>query len=184
MRSTIRPALFSCILLSGTVCSDGPTTYPLVAVEDGDTITVQVGQEVKRLQLSAIDAPEDTMNPKLSRDLERTGLPAETLLNLGRAASDHLKSLVSPNDPVGIIGDLTASDRYGRIPVEAHVDGRSLNAAMVADGYAVVLDRAPLEEIDRQKLKKLQQTAQDEERGLWGEHRNATFSWSGQQPGH
>ncbi|MCW8908832.1 MAG: thermonuclease family protein [Sedimenticola sp.] len=182
MHPIVRPALLPLLLFAATAWSDGPASYPLVAVEDGDTITIRVGQEVKRLQLAGIDAPEDVQNPKLSKDLERTGLPADTLLKLGRAASDHLRSLVAPNDPVSITGDLSTSDRYGRIPVQAHVAGRSLNAAMVADGYAVVLGRGPVAGAEVQKLQTLQQDARDQRRGLWGEQREAALSWSGQGP--
>lgn len=182
MHPIVRSALFPLLLFTTTAWSDSPATYPLVAVEDGDTITIRVGQAVKRLQLSGIDAPEDVQNPKLSKDLERTGLPADTLLKLGRAASDHLKSLVVPNDPVSITGDLSASDRYGRIPVEAYVDGRSLNAAMVADGYAVILGQGPVATTERRQLQALQQDAREQRRGLWGEQREAALSWSGQSP--
>lgn len=182
MHPILRPALFPLLLFAAVAWGDGPATFPLVAVEDGDTITIQVGQEVKRLQLSGIDAPEDVANPKLSKDMERTGLSAETLLKLGQAATDHLKGLVSENDPVSVTGDLSASDRYGRIPVQAHAGGRSLNAAMVADGYAVVLGRAALETAERQQLETLQEAAQNERRGLWGAQREAALSWSGQQP--
>jgi len=182
MHPIVRPALLPLLLFATAAWSEGPATYPLVAVEDGDTITIRIGQEVKRLQLSGIDAPEDVENPKLSRDMERTGLSAETLLQLGRAASDHLRSLVSPDDPVQITGDLSASDRYGRVPVQAHVAGRSLNTAMIADGYAVVLGRASVDEADRQRMVSLQQAAREQRLGLWGDQREAALSWSGQAP--
>lgn len=182
MQPVIRSVLLPLLLFTGTAWSEDTLTYPLVAVEDGDTITIRIGQEIKRLQLSGIDAPEDAQNPKLAKDLERTGLPVATLLKLGHAATDHLKSLVAPNDPVSITGDLSTSDRYGRIPAEVHVAGRSLNTTMVADGYAVILSRPPLTEDNRRQMETLQQAAQNQRRGLWGEQRAAAFSWSGQQP--
>lgn len=153
--------------------------YPLVAVEDGDTITVQVGGEIKRLQLAGIDAPEDQVNPKLTRDLERTGLSSDTLLALGNAATAHLKQLISPGDEVEVVGDLAASDRYGRIPVFVYKDKRSLNATMVTDGYALVLQRSSIAQETKAELSALQLRAQGEKRGLWGSHDSETIRWSG-----
>lgn len=153
--------------------------YPLVAIEDGDTITVRVEGKIKRLQLAGIDAPEDQANPKLTRDLERTGLPSDTLLALGNAATAHLKQLVSPGDKVQVVGDLAASDRYGRIPVFIYKDKRSLNELMVADGYAIVLQRTSIAQDIKSELTALQLQAQGETRGLWGSHNAATIRWSG-----
>jgi len=171
--------LVSLIALSPIALSQEGTRYPLVAVEDGDTITIQVDGEIKRLQLAGIDAPEDQANPKLTRDLERTGLSADTLLALGNAATAHLKQLILPGDEVEVAGDLAASDRYGRIPVFVYKDKHSLNAAMVTDGYAIVLQQSSIAQEIKAELSALQLRAQSEKRGLWGSHDSETFSWSG-----
>ncbi|WP_260295886.1 thermonuclease family protein [Sedimenticola hydrogenitrophicus] len=154
--------------------------YPLVAVEDGDTVTIRVAGEVKRLQLAGIDAPEDQPNPKLTRDLGRTGLDAETLLALGRAATAHLRQLARPGDSLTVVGDLGASDRYGRTPAVIYTGKDSLNAAMVADGYAVVLSRASLPDELKTELTSLEQRARDGKQGLWGAQGEVTRLWSGQ----
>ncbi|MCW8905211.1 thermonuclease family protein [Sedimenticola sp.] len=174
------------VLLLASLVAWGPIAlsqegarYPLVAVEDGDTITVQVEGEIKRLQLAGIDAPEDLVNPKLTRDQGRTGLSSETLLALGNAATTHLKQLLSPGDEVQVVGDLTNSDRYGRIPVFAYKDKHSLNAAMVADGYAIVLQQSSIAQEIKTELSALQLSAQGEKRGLWGSHNSETTRWSG-----
>ena len=156
--------LVSLIALSPIALSQEGTRYPLVAVEDGDTITIQVDGEIKRLQLAGIDAPEDQANPKLTRDLERTGLSADTLLALGNAATAHLKQLILPGD---------------EIPVFVYKDKHSLNAAMVTDGYAIVLQQSSIAQEIKAELSALQLRAQSEKRGLWGSHDSETFSWSG-----
>lgn len=171
--------LIGLLAWSYTLLAQEGQDYPLVAVEDGDTITVRVDGEVKRLQLAGIDAPEDRTNPKLTRDLARTGLSADSLLVLGSAATTHLKQLVAPGDEVRVVGDLAASDRYGRIPVFVYKGERSLNEIMVADGYAIVLQRASIAPDIKTGLSVFQQQAQDAMRGLWGSHSAETMRWGG-----
>lgn len=179
MKTYLLP-LISLLAWTPAILGQQSNYYPLVAIEDGDTITVQVGDEVKRLQLAGIDAPEDQPNPKLSRDLERTGLSSDKLLELGKAATGHLQQLVSPGDQIQVVGDLASSDRYGRIPVLVYKDHHSLNAMMVSDGYAVVLSRATIAQDIKRELSARQQQAQAEQRGLWGSHATATRRWAGQ----
>jgi micrococcal nuclease len=176
-------------LLIILLLSMGPATagennhFKLIAVEDGDTITVQIGSEEKRLQLSGIDAPEDVVNPKLSKDIDRTGLPKEALLELGKTATKHLMQLISPGENLRIEGDLKSNDKYGRVPIQAYKEGgASLNEQMVADGYAVVLGRAVLPEPVKSQLLNSQRQAQTEQKGLWGTHPANTLLWSGQAP--
>lgn len=177
---TYKLLLAGLMLSSFVIHAEPGTPYPLVEVEDGDTIAIRVNGETKRLQLAGIDAPEDVANPKLTKDLERTGLSAAHLLALGQAATAHLKQLASPGDRVTVVGDLDSQDKYGRIPVFAYRDGLSLNAAMVADGYAVVLARAPLAVDIKAELNALQQQAQQGKQGLWGSHYSEAMLWSGQ----
>lgn len=179
-----RQLLIILLLSMGPLAKGGGNNhFKLIAVEDGDTITVQIGAEEKRLQLSGIDAPEDVVNPKLSKDIARTGLSNEALLELGKAATDHLMQLIAPGENLRIEGDLNRSDRYGRVPVQAYKkDGPSLNEQMVAEGYAVVLGRAALPEVVKSQLLNSQRQAQNEQKGLWGSHPAQTMLWSGQTP--
>ena len=154
--------------------------YRVLSVEDGDTLLVEMDGRAQRLQLLGIDAPEDVANPKLHRDQQRTGLAADTLLAIGRAATRHLESLTPPGQKVFLEGELEKRDKYGRVPVIASgPDGRVLNEAMVEDGYAVVLDSYPLEDEFLDRLRRHEKTAVDGERGLWGAHRAAALAWSG-----
>ncbi len=154
--------------------------YRVLGVEDGDTLLVELDGRAQRLQLLGIDAPEDVANPKLHRDQKRTGLDADDLLAIGRAATRHLESLTPPGQQVFLEGDLEKRDKYGRVPVIASSsDGRVINEAMVEDGYAVVLDRYPLQDEFRDRLERHEKTAVAQGRGLWGTHRAAAMSWSG-----
>ncbi len=158
--------------------------YRVLSIEDGDTLLVEMDGRAQRLQLLGIDAPEDVANPKLHRDQQRTGLDADTLLALGRAATRHLESLIAPGQMVKLQGDLRKRDKYGRIPAIAYdQNGRALNDAMVADGYAVVLGRYPLDAETRDSLRRHEKRAIAEGRGLWGTYPAATIAWSGRAQG-
>ena len=72
-----------CILLLFTFsypAMSASNLYPVKAVEDGDTLVVVAENQDVRIQLLGIDAPEDVPNPKLQKDLERTKLAEEVLI--------------------------------------------------------------------------------------------------------
>ncbi|RLJ18028.1 hypothetical protein DJ031_12015 [bacterium endosymbiont of Escarpia laminata] len=166
-------------LSMNAVAADG-RFYKLQKVEDGDTLVVEFAGGAERIQLAGIDAPEDTPNPKLQRDVQRTGLSEDVLLSIGDVSTSHLKSLVSPGQQVLLSGNLNRRDKYGRISLVVMDDqGNSLNEKMVADGYAVVLNRYPLDSIFRDQLKQRESEAIKQKRGLWGEYRETTMRWSG-----
>ncbi len=157
--------------------------YPVIEVEDGDTLVVEIGGAPKRIQLAAIDAPEAVPNPKFQHDLERTRLPREVLLALGRAATAHLKTRVRPGDHLVLEGDLNKKDRYGRIAVQVFdADGRSLNEVMVADGFARMYSRTPVESALGERLMAAQAQALAAGRGLWGRYAAAARAWAGITP--
>ena len=154
-----------------------------IELEDGDTFVVQIAGTAERIQLSGIDAPEDTDNAKFQHDLKRTGLDRETLLALGRAATAHLRALLQRNGPFVVVYDPDQRDRYGRITAQvSDAAGHSLNASMVEEGYAAVLSApgtgAPLSA----PLAELEANAIATDRGLWGEHREAALAWRGLSP--
>ncbi len=150
------------------------------AVEDADTLLVVIDDVPERIQLQGIDAPEDVENPKLQRDLQRTGLDREELLAIGKAATDHLKTLITPGQEILLVGDLKARDRYGRISVDVQDgSGHSLSVTMVQDGYATVLTRLPLPPGFRERLLEHEMLARHEDRGLWGSHGVVVSAWSG-----
>jgi len=150
------------------------------SVKDGDTIVVTINGKQEQLQLLGIDAPEDVPNPKLQKDVERTGLKQDALITIGKLATKHLKSLTVPGQAVGVEANLAKRDRYGRVPaVVKSASGHQINAAMVADGYAVVMGRYPFDAMLKAELKQLQQTAIRKTVGLWGSHQAVVKAWSG-----
>ena len=150
-------------------------------VEDGDTVVADIDGKTERLQLIGIDAPEDTDNAKLQRDQKVTGLSAERLLVMGAKASQHLRTLLPVGTKVLVDGNLKQRDRYGRIPVVLHSgDGASINEAMVADGFAVVLGRYPLDADLKTRLQALEAQAIAGHKGLWSaEYRHSAAAWGG-----
>jgi micrococcal nuclease len=152
----------------------------VLKVEDGDTLVVNLKGEETRIQLQGIDAPEDAANPKLKVDMKRTSLAADALLPLGEAATAHLKFLVKPGERVVFSGTADARDRYGRLPGEILTrDGLSLNAAMVADGYARVLQGSQTPAELQQRLQMAWEVARQKRKGLWSSNPRSFKAWAG-----
>ena len=102
-------------------------------VEDGDTLLIVINGEQQRVQLAGIDAPEDTDNPKLQRDLQRTGLEREQLLALGQLSREYLRRLTKIGAPYTLHYQPDQRDRYGRLSAEVRDDrGRSLAETLVS----------------------------------------------------
>ena len=169
------------LLLLPTIAGAALIPVEILKVEDGDTLLVNLKGEEVRIQLQGIDAPEDTANPKLTVDMKRTGLSAETLLPLGEAATAHLESLVETGNHVVFSGNPDARDRYGRLPGEVLTrEGLSLNAAMVADGYARILKSRGTPAELLQRLQMVWEVARDKKPGLWSSNPEAFRAWFNQ----
>jgi len=176
----LKSVLFTLLLLIPLLVHAGKQPAELLKVEDGDTLLVNLDGNETRIQLQGIDAPEDSANPKLTVDMKRTGLGAEALLPLGEAATAHLRSLANTGSRLMLSGNLDAPDRYGRIPAEAFTaEGLSLNAAMVADGYARPLPTDAVPESLRERLQMVWTLVRDKKPGLWSAHPETFRAWAG-----
>ena len=148
-----------------------------VEVQDTDTLAVKIEGVPYRIQLPAVDAPESVHNPKLLRDVQRTGLDAETLLPLGLAADQWLRDRLQDFKPFRLHADLSYRDKYGRVPGDLlAADGRRLSTLVVEEGYAI-----PVGDQQGQRQQELQDAlarAQRERRGLWGSHPDAFAAWA------
>lgn len=176
MSRTIPLAILA--VLSGALLAEPQTVEPqAVRIEDADTLAVELAGERLRVQLSDIDAPESTHNPKLLRDQERTGLSAETLLELGRAADAGIERLLGELAPYRLHFDPQARDRYGRVPGDLlDASGRALSTLLVEGGYAVPLQGQSTER--RAELAAALARAREERRGLWGSHPEDFAAWA------
>jgi len=149
-----------------------------VQVEDGDTVIAELEGASQRIQLLGIDAPEESDNPKLAKDLERTGLARDRLIALGQAATRHLRELLADKGRLQLRYDPDKPDRYKR-PQGLLLDGGapSLSHAMVADGFARATDAG--DAATTEALRSLEATARAENRGVWGLDPEAAQAWAG-----
>lgn len=181
MKPIAKHLLFLVLSLAINSVSADSAPYSLLQVEDGDTLLLDVDGNPTRVQLQGIDAPEDVANPKLIRDVERTGKSTELLLGLGQQATQHLNQLIGTATQIEITGNLKITDKYGRVPVFASLPGAkySLNAAMVSQGYAIALpgDQSVIDTTEN--LQQLELRARGENAGLWQSNPELMQAWSG-----
>lgn len=150
----------------------------LVEVEDADTLRVEVEGVSHRIQLPGVDAPESVPNPKLQRDIERTGLDAETLLALGRRADQGLRELLGGFLPYRLSFDPEKRDKYGRVPGElVNTAGQRLSVRLVEAGFAIPLRRG-IDSAQEAELDVATARARAERRGLWGSHPGVFAVWA------
>ncbi len=135
--------LFLLLLLH---CSPGLAWHGLVVkVLDGDSIRVKRGNRIVEIRLYGIDAPEYGQ-----RYGEQARLYLRRLL-LGKTVS------VKPVDV----------DRYRRVVALVGVHGRLANREMVREGLAWMYPRYCRKKKLCSELKRLQEKARKQRRGLW-----------------
>lgn len=142
--------LASCLLAAEVAAASYAAR--VVAVHDGDTLTVLAQRREVRLRLAAIDAPE-------------RGQP------YAQASRRALAARVA-----GRVVDIEARgrDRYGRTLAVVRVDGVDVNRAQVRDGWAWVFRRVA----DEPGLLALEDEARRERRGLWRDaHPVPPWTW-------
>ncbi len=122
-------------------------------VVDGDTVVASGGT---RIRLIGIDSPE-------TRD------PRRPVQCFGVEAARHTGELIGPGTPVRLVHDVERFDRFGRALAYVYRlgDGLFVNAALVADGYAVPATYPP-NVAHAEELAALAGDARRAGRGLWG----------------
>lgn len=133
------------------------TTYYVVYVTDGDTITVLINGSPQAVRLIGIDTPEIPHKDKKGQCF-------------GEEAKQVMETLVEEKN-VQLVADPTQDDRdvYGRLLRYVLLeDGTSVNEYLVTEGYAreytFIL---PYQE--QGTFKQSQAAAKAEKRGLWRE---------------
>lgn len=125
-------------------------TGPVVSVADGDTITVLVNNEQRKVRLAEIDAPEKTQA-------------------FGSRAKIQLSDKVFGKS---VRVDYHEKDRYGRFVGYVKVDNRNVNLEMVEEGFAWRYTQYS-KDLDYGRA---QAKAQERRAGLWADP-NPTPPW-------
>jgi micrococcal nuclease len=141
-------------LLSGLDWSNAAEKLPearVIAVNDGDTVTILMNNREARARLIGMDAPEMGQEP------------------WGKLAQKHLRQLLKEARwRVAVETDVVKYDKYNRLLVYLWTpDEVMLNERMVRDGYAVLFTIQPNSKY-ADRLRKAQRIARDEKRGIWG----------------
>jgi len=157
----------------GSVGGDdrAPGEAVVVRVVDGDTVVVGVGGVEESVRLIGIDTPES-----VARDR-----PDECF---GVEASQRLAELLPPGTVVRLTRDVEPRDVYDRLLayVQREPDGLFVNAAQVADGYAVAKDYPP-NTTYRADLERAERAARAAGLGLWPACGGADTPLAGAAPG-
>lgn len=132
-----------------------PDVGVVVAVVDGDTIDIRIAGRDERVRLIGIDTPETHVDEG----------PPECY---GPEASAHLAGLLPIGSQVRLTRDVVGRDDYGRLLAYVHRrdDGRFVNAALAAGGFARPLTIAPNDAYAR-RFVDLATAAEAADRGLW-----------------
>ncbi len=87
----------------------------VIKITDGDTLSVRYGGQRGKLRLIGIDTPESKANRKAKKDAKRSGQDVETIIALGKRATEYVSSRVKLGIRVKIEFDVEQRDTYGRL---------------------------------------------------------------------
>ena len=136
--------IFVVLSLFLTANSYAQQTTTVTRVVDGDTLKVFYLGSEESIRLIGIDTPESRVNKKTKRDAERSGQDIDTIIAMGKRATEYVKSLVEPGDLITIEFDAQERDRYGRLLCYVYLsNGKMLNEEIVKAGYANVMTIPP-----------------------------------------
>ena len=114
-------------------------------ITDGDTIKVNYKGNIESVRLIGIDTPESKRNKKAKKDAERTGQDLDTIIAMGKQATEYVKTLVKAGDKVSLEFDVQQRDHYGRLLCYIWLkDSTMLNEEIVKSDYANVMTIPPL----------------------------------------
>jgi len=131
---------------------DAETVVPVTRVHDGDTISVIIDAQKKKVRLVGIDAPELGQMP------------------WGKRAKQYLETLVDASGWKVILEfDIAQRDKYGRSLAYVWTEnGEMVNLLMVKSGNAVLYTVPPNVRYTNE-LRQAQEKARDMRLGIWGE---------------
>jgi micrococcal nuclease len=120
---------------------------------DGDTVEVQIGEEVEDVRYIGVDTPE-------------TVKPDTPVQCFGQRASDFNHQLVDGRQ-VRLVFGAERRDVYGRLLAYVYIDHRFVNAELVRRGLARTL-AIPPNTLHSALFRRLELRAARAGRGLWG----------------
>ena len=143
--------LIGALLVSQVSNAEYFESLKIKRVVDGDTVHVFYQEEVYKIRLTEIDAPE--------RDQP-----------YGSNSTEYLKSLLEE----GMVDvDISGTDRYGRKLGRLYWQGMDINRELVSAGYAWVYDQYVTDDTFYENQSK----ARNLKRGLW-EDQNPLEPWN------
>ena len=71
--------------------------------------------QLESIRLIGIDTPESKRNKKAKKDAERTGQDLDTIITMGKQATEYVKELVKVGDMVSLEFDVKQRDHYSRL---------------------------------------------------------------------
>jgi micrococcal nuclease len=166
-----RALVAGALLAACAAAAEPPAGLPhsrVVAVGDGDTITVQLGERRERVRLIGVDAPELHESPKLDRDAKRSRRSRRDIQADGaRARAFTADRLLGGT--VSLERDVEPRDRFGRLLAYVWLDdGTLFNVELVRAGWARTLTVPPnVRHVDA--LLEAQRAARAARRGFWGD---------------
>jgi micrococcal nuclease len=159
--------LYTLALCSAASASPFEVHGKVVYVDDGDTVVMLVdGRSHMKVRLSSIDAPETSHTKK---EAGRIGQP------FSNNSAKYLATLVKGRE---VAARCFETDRYGRDVCELFVDGRSVNKAMVEQGWAWANRAAHGRYLRDRSLASTEAAARASGSGLWaGVNPVAPWEW-------
>jgi micrococcal nuclease len=152
-----------------TVNGYAQQTTTVTRIVDGDTLKVFYLEGEESIRLIGIDTPESRVNKKTKKDAKRSGQDIETIIAMGKRATEYVESLVKPGGLITIEFDVQERDRYKRLLGYVYLsNGKMLNEEIVKAGYASVMTIPPNVKYKDRFLKAYQE-AREDKRGLWEE---------------
>ena len=118
------------------------TSYKVLKVGDGDTITIQMDGEKKKIRLYGIDTPEIDQS-------------------FGTEAKQFLSDQILNRD---VEIEAKDTDRYKRLVAVVYLNNKNMNELLLKEGWAWWYEAYAKKEY---KYKELQEEAQKRKRGMW-----------------
>ena len=147
--------------------SQSKFTVKIISVIDGDTLKVGYNGQKESIRLIGIDTPESRNNKKVKKDAKRSGQDIESIIAMGKRATEYVEGVVKPGDAITIEFDVQKRDKYKRSLGYVYLsNGKMLNEEIVKAGYATVITIPPNVKYKDRFLRAYKQ-ARESKRGLW-----------------